>query len=126
MSDSTPAPKATQLAGQLGSQDTTQILQRLFTGHIVGQPAMGFAPLLANVQQVNGPAREVIVTVPSFDDNFGFTCRYEPHYYWNGSENVEATPPIPAPTPTQCLIVFPGNDPQGYGWVLGFIGWPTQ
>ena len=111
------------LAAQIGAQDTTRILQKLFTGHVVGQPAMGYAPLEATVVSADNSTWQVVVTVNGFDSQATFTCYYEPHFHWNGSTNVKAAPP---PKGTACLVAFPPNDPQGLGWAIAFTGWPTE
>ena len=123
----TPSSKITTTQPQQGdlvAQDTTQQLQRLFTGHLVGQPATGNLPLLATVTQVtsvNGfPA--VVVTLDGFGENAAFQCYFEKRFYWNGSANVEALPPTGIP----CVVVFPKNDPQNVGFALAFLGWPTE
>ena len=118
----------TDAQGQLASQDTTQILQRIFTGHIVAQPAMGYAPIEAVVVSADNTAWEVVVTINGFDSPSGsptptLTCHYEPRWHWDGSANVKAAPP-PAGTP--CLVTFPTNTGDGLGWAIAFSGWPTE
>lgn len=104
----------------LPAQDTAEVLNRMFTGRVTGQPAMGYAPIEASV--VSATATQVVVAVTGFSSSAGFTCYYEPRWYWNGSANVRAEPP-PGAT---CIICFPPNDPNGYGWAISFRGWPTQ
>lgn len=111
--------------GQIAAQDTTQVLQRIFTGHIVGQPAM---PGNLSAKVVTSTNTTVTVTIDGFDSASGqptpsFTCYYEPRHHWSGSANVQASPP---PKGTPCLVTFPTNDPQGYGWAIAFTGWPTM
>ena len=119
--------------GQLAAQDTTRILQKIFTGHVLATPAMGYAPVSATVVaatndgSLGGQTYSVdtvaIVTVDGFSDQATFTCYYEPRFHWNGSANVSASPPGSG---TPCLVAFPPNDPQGFGWVVAFTGWPTE
>lgn len=103
-----------EVEGTLVSQDTTQTLQRLFTGHIVGQPAMGYRPLIGKV--ISATATAVVVTITTFSATASFTCRYEPR--------PQSTSPHTPPVGTTCLVVFPANEPEGYGWAIAFLGWP--
>ncbi len=107
----------------LPGQDTTQILNRLFTGRVVGQPAMGYTPIAATVVSGENSPTQVVVTVVGFDSQATCTCHYEPKFHWNGSTNVASSPP---PKGTACVICFPPNDPNGYGWAIAFTGWPTE
>jgi len=58
---------------QLASQDTTQSLQRIFTDHIVGQPAMGYTLLEGVVvaadnwrgSRTHGPAHSIVAASAS-------------------------------------------------------------
>lgn len=104
----------------LPSQDTTQILQKIFTGRIVGKPAMGYTPLRATV--IKSDNSTVTVTIINYAPTAAFLCTYEPHWHWNGSTNVQAMPP---PAGTGCDVYFPPNDPQGIGSAVNFAGWPT-
>ena len=132
----TAAPPA---HSELVTQDTTQVLQRLFTGHIVGQPAMGYRPLLGLVSANTTPTT-VTVTITGFSpvttssglvtESGGvpkaptpaptptFSCYYEPRPQASGTTKK---PPVG----TKCLVVFPGNDPVNRGFVVAFVGWPT-
>ena len=96
----------------------TQIIQKIFTGHRTSTPAMGLTPLQATV--VSATATTVTVTVDNFSDTATFTALYQPHWYWNGASNVQATPP----TGTKCIICFIQNSLNP--WVLAFTGWPTS
>lgn len=110
--------------GQLVAQDTTRVLQRLFTGHIVGQPAMGSAPLLATVQAVTGTFVEV--TVESFNSlsaasgTPSFLCYFQPVF--GGTPAVSLKPPAG----TKCYVTFPVNASDGYGVVVAFRSWPES
>jgi hypothetical protein len=105
----TSAPATPELVqGELIASDPTRALTRIFSGHIVGQPAMGYLPLNATVVAAIGTT-QCTVTVDGFDSNntATFTCNFQ----------TQTSTPSAG---TACIICFPGNDPQGYGWVLGF------
>lgn len=109
-------------ANPLPSQNTDQILARTFTGRPVGRtPTFGQSPVAATV--VSSTPTEVVVTLDAFDQyaaTAGFTCSYEPRWYWNGSANVQETPP---PKGVRCLVFFPAS---AGGFVIAFTGWPTH
>lgn len=92
--------------GDLAAQDTTQVLQRIFTGHIVGQPAMGYQPLPATV--VSATKTEVVVTITTFGTTATFTCYCQ----------AQASAPSAG---TRCFVQFPKNS-NGYGLVVAFAG----
>ncbi len=110
----------------LGGQDTTQILQKMFTGRIVGSPAIaygGVAGVVLTWKDQFGNNLTTIstckVTVPlAHGQSLTYTCTYEPRYLPpSGTALI-----VPAGTP--CFIAFPANgshDP----WVIAFSGWPS-
>lgn len=122
------APTKTLEQGELVNQDTTRFLQRQFTGHIVGTPAMGYAPLLATVVSVTASEGLVEVTVDGFNNTSqtaptvsgtpSFICYYQPVVTPTGGTQA---PPVG----TKCYIGFASNAAQGYGVVIAFRGWPT-
>jgi hypothetical protein len=128
MSDTSSTPP-TPIAEQLGGQDSSRLFHKLFTGHVVGKPAMGWAPLTAVVVGAN--ENQVIVTIDMFNNTASaasstfnvstptFSCNYEPRF----SGGSQVIPPVNTP----CLVVFPPAGPQGsgYPWVIAFGGWPT-
>ncbi len=90
-------------------QDSSRVLQRLFTGQRVATPAMGYAPLAAMV--VTATSTYVIVTITTFDPTATFTCYYEAR--------------VNAPSSgSRCFVTFPANDLQGRGLVVAFVGIP--
>lgn len=108
------AATPTGIQSQLAAQDSTRVLQQIFTGHVVGQPAMGYSPLMAKVLGPGTAAGTVVVTITGFGGSTtpggvpSFVCRY-----------AGTTAPAPA---SACCIAFPTNDPQGVGIVLVALG----
>lgn len=108
--------------GQLIAEDSTRFLVRQFTGHIVGQPGMGYAPLAASVVSATATTLTVDVTIDGFGTTATtkilptFRCYYEPH--------PGATPSTP-PSGSKCFVLFVGNDSSGLGVVVAFRGWPS-
>lgn len=114
--------------GQLVAQDDTRFLARQFTGHVVGQPAMGYAPLLATVSAVyETPTGDLVeVTIAGFNNSAAttggagtpsFLCYYQPVPTPSGGAQ---SPPVG----TKCYVAFPPNEAQGHGVVVAFRGWP--
>lgn len=102
--------------GQLPATDSTQVLQRIFTGHVVGGP--GFpGTYLATV--VSATDFDCVVTIEGFDGSASFTCHHEPHF-----EPSSPSTPYAPPAGTTCIVCFPANDPNRYGYVLMFRGFP--
>jgi hypothetical protein len=121
MSDSTPSG----LQQRIGGQDSTRVLQKMFTGHIVGKPAMGWAPITGIV--LSATTNSCVVQIDNFPNKNttgtqsfpSFTCAVEPrHDPSDGS-------PIAPPHGTACLVAFPTNGDDGTPWVLAFRGWPS-
>lgn len=117
------------IQGQLGGQDSSRIFHKLFTGHVIAKPAMGWAPLTGQV--VDSPDNTdttCVITIDGFpgagnlnptNSQPTFTASFEPRF---GSGGAAGIPPGGTP----CLAVFP---PAGAGSgppvVLVFFGWPT-
>lgn len=99
----------------LSTQDTTQFLQRQFTGHTVGKRAFD-GNWAATVVSADANSAVVTVTVQGVD--FTFSCRYETRVTWPGIPSPR-TVVIP-PAGTACVVCFPANEPNGIGWVLTF------
>jgi hypothetical protein len=117
----TPPASGDLIQGELVAQDDTQVLQRLFTGHIVAMPATGNTPLVGTVvsAQGSGTSRTVTVRVTGFTAPNGappptLVCKY------NLPTGTTTAPPATTPV----LVCFPANDPYKYGWAIGFLGWP--
>jgi hypothetical protein len=102
----------------LSAADDTRILQRMLTGHVVAKPAFA-ATYAATVQTATDST--AVVTIDIGGTGFTFTCNYETRVTWPGIPSPP-TPVIP-PAGTQCVVVFPENDPEGYGWIVAFICW---
>jgi hypothetical protein len=61
----------------LGGQDTTQQLQKMFTGRVIGAPAIPYGGVAGKVFSSTATTCIVIVPLPS-NQSFTFTCTYEP------------------------------------------------
>jgi hypothetical protein len=96
----------------LGGQDTTQQLQRLFTGRTIGAAPFGYAGVTGVVQSSTSSTCEVAIDNFDSSGQSTFTCNYQPQ----GSD----TPPSGTP----CLIAFPANGDHT-PWVTAFSGWPS-
>lgn len=115
------APTSNLEQGQLVADDTTRFLARQFTGHILGQPAMGYAPLLATVVSATGTLVEV--TVDGFSNSGGTAPSAGTPSFLCYFQRVPTSDPPAAGT--KCYIAFPANDAAGYGVVVAFRGWPS-
>ena len=100
-----------QAQKSLGGQDTTQLLQRILFGRVVGSPAFPYGGVTGTV--VSSTDTHVVVNVDGFDSTgqASFTCLYQP-----GSGEP--------PTGTACFIAWPANGDHT-PWVLAFSGWPS-
>jgi hypothetical protein len=111
-----PSPFGVSAASQkgLGGQDTTQILQRLFTGRVVGAPAFPYGGVSAT------PSTCVVTVDGFFTPGHAiptFTANYEPRPQ---ASNVPPHPPVGTP----CFIVFAANGDHT-PWATSFSGWPS-
>jgi hypothetical protein len=96
----------------LGGQDSTQLLQRIFTGRVVGAPGIAYGGVSATV--VSSTDTTCIVTVPlTNSQTLTYTCLYQPS---PGNGNP--------PAGTACFIAFAANGDHS-PWVTAFSGWPS-
>ena len=110
--------------GGPGVQDTTQLLQKIMFGRVVGAPAFPYGGVSAVVVKNPNPSQvEVTIhTFPPKPDPNGlptptFTANYEPRPQ---AGNVPPQPPVGTP----CFIVFAANGDHT-PWVMAFSGWPS-
>jgi hypothetical protein len=98
----------------LGAQDTSQLLQKLFTGRVVGPSAFPTGGVSGVVQTSTDTT--CIVTVDGFDPTgqATLTCLYQPV---PGSGDP--------PTGTACFISCAANGEGLMPWVTAFSGWPS-
>lgn len=100
----------------LAAEDTTQFLQRLFTGHVVSKDGLGGGIGLA-ATVVSATATTCIVEIVGFE-GVTFTCNYETRVVWPGIPSPNTT--VIPPPGTACVCCFPPNDPTKTGWVMSF------
>ena len=106
--------------GGPGAQDTTQLLQKIMFGRVVGASPFGYAGVSAVVVKNPNPS-QVEVLVDNWDKTGAstFTANYEPRYDWPSGVKTQVTPPIGTP----CLIAFAANGDHT-PWVTAFGNWP--
>lgn len=99
----------------LGAQDTTSLLQKMFTGRVVAGPAFPAGGMTGIVQTSTDTT--CIATIDDFatpgHPTPTLTCYYEPR---PGAGNP------PAGTP--CFISHAANGDRS-PWILAFSGWPS-
>lgn len=99
----------------VGGQDSSRLLMKMFTGHLVGKPAMGWACLTGVI--VSADTSSGTVTIDNFSDQCQFSVVFETRIQWPGI----GSPPTPVAPPggTACLVSFPPN--SGQPWVVAFF-----
>lgn len=129
---------STAQQAELVTQDTTQFLQRAFTGHVVSGAAMGESVLAAKVDGL-GPTGVIQhgtgwLTVPTVNVELlnwiPSTTERTPKALspvWRAfyAKPLGATPSTP-PAGTACYVSFIPNDPGKNALVIAFFGWPTR
>ena len=95
----------------MGGQDTSQLLQKILFGRVVGSPGIPYGGIVGEVVKMKDGLVVVTIQLPN-----------------NQTLTYHCIQPVSGfgdpPAGTRCFVVFPANEDHT-PWVTAFSGWPS-